>query len=143
LFHELRSPVSLYTWELGFHALMLLAQRLLSARQFDDALRVMHWIVNPTAKDTAQDPDPDPVWRFLPLRLTEIDRDAQDLFLRLQPNTPDKDISEWRKNPFNPHVVARGRISAYKRWAAMQYVRIWIEYGDYYFRQNTLETIPM
>ncbi|MFD7815280.1 neuraminidase-like domain-containing protein [Streptomyces sp. NPDC059785] len=139
LFHELRSPVSLYTWELGFHALMLLAQRLLSARQFDDALRVMHWIVNPMAKDTAQDP----VWRFRPLRLTEIDRDAQDLFLRLQPNTPDKDISEWRNNPFNPHVVARGRISAYKRWAAMQYVRIWIEYGDYYFRQNTLETIPM
>ncbi|MET9088413.1 neuraminidase-like domain-containing protein [Streptomyces sp. NPDC004237] len=139
LFHELRSPTSLYTWELGFHALMLLAQRLLSARQFDDALRVMHGIVNPTAKDTAQDP----VWRFLPLRLTEIDRDAQDLFLRLQPNTPDKDISEWRDNPFNPHVVARGRISAYKRWAAMQYVRIWIEYGDYYFRQNTLETIPM
>lgn len=139
LFHELRSPVSLYTWELGFHALMLLAQRLLSARQFDDALHVMHWIVSPMAKGD----DKDPVWRFLPLRLTEIDRDAQDLFLRLQPNTPDTDISEWRKNPFNPHVVARGRISAYKRWAAMQYVRIWIEYGDYYFRQNTLETIPM
>jgi hypothetical protein len=139
LFHELRSPISLYTWELGFHALMLLAQRLLTARQFDEALRVMHWIVNPTAKDSAADP----VWRFLPLRLTEIDRDAQDLFLRLQPNTPDKDISEWRENPFNPHVVARGRISAYKRWAAMHYVRIWIEYGDYYFRQNTLEAIPL
>ncbi|GGO53676.1 Tc toxin subunit A-related protein [Streptomyces lasiicapitis] len=139
LFHELRSPVSLYTWELGFHALMLLAQRLLTARQFDDALSVMHWIVSPMAKGTEQDP----VWRFLPLRLTEIDRDAQDLFLRLQPNTPDQDLSEWRDNPFNPHVVARGRISAYKRWAAMQYVRIWIEYGDYYFRQNTLETIPM
>jgi len=146
LFHELRSPVSLYTWELGFHALTLLAQRLLTARQFDDALRVMHWIVNPMAKNE-KDPNTgevtDPLWRFLPLRLTEIDRDAQDLFLRLQPNTPDKDISEWRDNPFNPHVVARGRISAYKRWAAMQYVRIWIEYGDYYFRQNTLETIPM
>ncbi|MFI7596721.1 neuraminidase-like domain-containing protein [Actinoplanes sp. NPDC049681] len=139
LFHELRSPWSLYTWELAFHAPMLLAQRLLAARQFDDALRVMHYIVNPLAKGD----DKDPVWRFLPLNLTEIDRDAQDLFLRLEPNTPDRDISEWRDNPFNPHVVARGRISAYKRWAAMQYVRIWIEYGDYYFRQNTLETVPL
>jgi Tc toxin complex TcA C-terminal TcB-binding domain/Neuraminidase-like domain/Salmonella virulence plasmid 28.1kDa A protein len=139
LYHELKTPYALYAWELGFHAPMLLAQRLLAARQFDDALDVMHYVLNPMAKGTAEDP----VWRFLPLRETDIDNDAQDLFLRLQPNTPDKDISEWRDNPFNPHVVARGRISAYKRWAAMQYVRLWIEYGDYYFRQNTLETIPL
>ena len=103
LYHELKTPYALYAWELGFHAPMLLAQRLLAARQFDDALDVMHHVLNPMAKGTAEDP----VWRFLPLRETDIDNDAQDLFLRLQPNTPDKDISEWRDNPFNPHVVAR------------------------------------
>lgn len=139
LYHELRTPCAIYAWEVGFHAPMLLAQRLLASKQFDDALDILQYIVNPAAKGTGEDP----VWRFLPLRETQIDRDAQDVFLRLQPNTPDSAITAWRDDPFNPHVVARDRISAYKRWAAMQYVKLWIEYGDYYFRQNTLEAIPL
>ena len=39
--------------------------------------------------------------------------------------------------------MARGRPGAYMRWVAMTYIRIWIAYGDYYFRQNTLETLPL
>jgi len=31
---------------------------------------------------------------------------------------------------------------AYMKWIVMKYIEILIEYGDYYFRQNTLETIP-
>jgi hypothetical protein len=28
------------------------------------------------------------------------------------------------------------------KWIVMQYIQILIDYGDYYFRQNSLETIP-
>ena len=29
------------------------------------------------------------------------------------------------------------------KWVAMKYIEILIAYGDYYFRQNTLETLPL
>jgi hypothetical protein len=137
-YHELRTPYALYTWESCFHAQMLLADRLITARQFDEALKVLHTVVNPFAKGT----DDDPVWRFAPFQ-SETDDDLDEIFLRLDPNQPDKAISEWRDHPFQPHVVARNRPAAYKRWAAITYVKAWIAYGDYYFRQNTLETLPL
>lgn len=32
---------------------------------------------------------------------------------------------------------------AYMMWIVMKYIEIIIAYGDFHFRQNTLETIPM
>ncbi len=136
-YHELRTPYAIYGWEMCFHAPMLLADRLVAAKQFDQALDVLHTVVNPFAKGTADDP----VWRFTPFQ-TDVTDDLDDVFLRLSPNRYDKDVSEWRDDPFNPHLVARGRPVAYKRQAAIAYVNAWIAYGDYYFRQNTLETLP-
>src|SRR4051812_2370066 len=31
---------------------------------------------------------------------------------------------------------------SFMKWIVMKYIEILIAYGDYYFRQNTLETIP-
>ena len=138
-YHELARPYALYHWEIGFHAITLLVDRLLVAGQFDLALQTIHRVLNPFAADTAADP----VWRFAPFRETDPRHDLEKLFLSLKPNTPDPKITEWRNNPFQPHVVARGRPGAYMRWVAMTYIRIWIAYGDYYFRQNTLETLPL
>jgi len=67
----------------------------------------------------------------------------EKLFLQLKPNQPNNAINEWRNKPFQPHVVARSRPSAYMKWVAMKYIEILIAYGDFYFRQNTLETIPL
>jgi hypothetical protein len=67
----------------------------------------------------------------------------EKLFLGLQPNQSNGAINEWREKPFQPHVVARSRPSAYMKWVVMKYIEILIAYGDYYFRQNTLETIPL
>ena len=62
LYHELKAPYALYNWEAVFHTPMLLADRLLTARQFDATLEMLHHILNPFAKGTAADP----IWRFTP-----------------------------------------------------------------------------
>lgn len=142
VYDELKRAYSLYNWEAAFHAPMLLVDRLLTAQQFDQALKMCHYILNPYATGTSTKR----FWQFFPF--TEIDATnvLENLFLQLQPNTPDAlhgQINEWRDKPFQPHVVARSRPSAYMKWVAMKYIEILIAYGDYYFRQNTLETIPL
>ena len=50
-------------------------------------------------------------------------------------------VNEWRNNPFMPHVVARSRPASYMKWVVMKYIEILIAWGDYLFRQDTMETI--
>jgi hypothetical protein len=138
-FNELARPYSLYHWEIGFHAITLFVDRLLASGQFDLALQMMHYVLNPFAAGTSDDP----VWRFAPFAFTDARNDLEALFTGLQAGQPNPAVTAWRDDPFQPHVVARSRIGAYMRWAAMTYIQIWIGYGDYYFRQNTLETLPL
>lgn len=138
-YNELKRPYSLYNWEAAFHIPMLLADRLLKSQQFDQALKMCHYVLNPYAKGT----DDKRFWQFLPFRETDPDNALQNIFLRLQSNKSYEAVNEWREKPFQPHVVARRRPSAYMKWVAMKYIEILIAYGDYYFRQNTLETIPL
>ena len=139
VYHELKRPYALYNWETAFHAPMLLVDRLLMAEQFDKALEMCHYVLNPYAPGV----DAKRFWQFYPFTQTDADNVLEKLFLGLQPNQPNDSINEWRDNPFQPHVVARSRPSAYMKWVAMKYIQIWITYGDYYFRQNTLETLPL
>jgi hypothetical protein len=142
VYHELKRPYSLYNWEAAFHAPMLLVDRLLVAQQFEQALKMCHYVLNPYATGTGDKR----FWRFLPFKEINATNVLETLFLGLQPDTPDASkgqINEWRNHPFQPHVVARSRPSAYMKWVAMKYIEILIAYGDYYFRQNTLETIPL
>jgi len=139
LYHELKRTYSLYNWEAAFHAPMQLAGRLLQAQQFDTALGMIHRVLNPYAPGT----DAKRFWQFPPFKEIDADNVLEQLFLSLQPNAPDTAINEWRDKPFQPHVVARNRPSAYMKWVAIQYIQLWIAYGDYYFRQFTLETIPL
>src|SRR5262249_6728173 len=141
-YHELKQPYSLYNWEAGFHAPMLLVDRLLKSQQFDQALKMCHYVFNPLAKGD----DEKRFWQFPPFKEVDASNVLEKLFLGLQPSQPDASdgqINAWRKHPFQPHVVARARPSAYMKWVVMKYIAILIEYGDYYFRQNTLETVPL
>ncbi|MBK8828699.1 MAG: hypothetical protein IPO26_18990 [Saprospiraceae bacterium] len=52
-----------------------------------------------------------------------------------------KAIDEWRDNPFNPHIIARSRPSAYMKWVVMRYLDNILDWGDYLYRQDTLETV--
>jgi hypothetical protein len=143
IYHELNRSYSLYNWEVAFHAPMELVDRQLKAQQFDQALQMCQYVFNPMAKGTATDTEATRVWQFPPFKDVKAENVLETLFMGLQPGRSDKDINEWRDKPFQPHVVARSRPSAYMKYVVMKYIEILIAYGDYYFRQNTLETIPL
>jgi hypothetical protein len=142
VYHELKRANSLYNWEAAFHAPMLLVDRLLDTRQFEKALNMCHHVFSPYAEG----PDDTRVWRFPPFKDIVAKNVLEQLFLSLQPNTPDAahgQINEWRNKPFQPHSIARSRPSAYMKWVAMKYLEILIAYGDDHFRRNTLESVPL
>jgi Neuraminidase-like domain len=88
-FNELKRAYSLYNWEATFHAPMLLVDRLLKANQFEQALQMCHYILNPFA---AHGPNPlaidDPsdkkrFWQFPPFYEISPDKVLENLFLGL------------------------------------------------------------
>lgn len=146
-YNELVSPYALYNWELGLHAPMALIDGLLQAQQFDDALAIAHTIFDPSAVGAASDTSGDnsKYWKFQPFKAlanSDAKETLEKMFLQLAPQTEDSAVTAWRDDPFSPHAVARNRPVAYMKCVAMKYIEIMITYGDYYFRQNSLETIP-
>jgi hypothetical protein len=108
---------------------MLLVDRLLKSQQFDQALKMCHYVFNPSAQGL----DEKRFWQFPPFKEVDAANVLEKLFLGLQPNTPDAPngpINEWRNHPFQPHVVARSRPSAYMKYVVMKYIEILIAYGD-------------
>jgi hypothetical protein len=145
-FHELKQPYSLYNWEVCFHAPMQLVEYLLKSQQFDQAIAMCHYIFNPLAKPNATRPSEDITqrcWQFPPFKEIDAKHVLENLFNDLKPGEPNTAINDWRQKPFQPHVVARDRPSAYMKYVVMKYIEILIAYGDYYFRQNSMESIPM
>src|SRR6266496_5575284 len=112
---------SLYNWELFFHIPMLIATRLSKNQRFEEAQHWFHYIFNPT--DSSSEEPPKRYWKVLPFQTTENER-IQDLLALLhytgydpqmleQKKQLDKQVQEWRANPFNPHLIARLRLIAY------------------------------
>ena len=63
------------------------------------------------------------------------------IFNGLEANTANGAISDWRNHPFMPHWVARDRPVAYMKWVVMKYIDNLVAWGDYLFRQDTIESI--
>ncbi|MBF8277154.1 MAG: hypothetical protein HW390_2227 [Candidatus Brocadiaceae bacterium] len=137
IYHELKRPYSLYNWELFFHTPMLLADALSKAQQYEEAMKWFHFVFNPMA-DGNED---NRFWQFRPFKEIDSQRILDSIFNNLKPNTADKTINEWRNKPFMPHVVARSRPVAYMKWVVMKYIDNLLAWGDYLFRQDTIETI--
>ena len=162
-YNELAAPGSLYTWELGFHAIALLMERLLATQQFDLALDLSRMVFDP-ARDDASAPrslvvasagniDPpkplsrlDRCWRFVPFKWTDLRLagSVRDIIQRLAPGPlTSTEILDWEANPFSPHTVARGRPAVYMKRFVMKCIEILIASGDQYFRQDSMEAIPL
>jgi len=76
---------------------MLLVDSLLAAQQFDQALKMCHYILNPYAPGT----DAKRFWQFSPFKEIDAENVLEKLFLGLKPNQPDDSINEWRNKPFS------------------------------------------
>ena len=50
-------------------------------------------------------------------------------------------VEQWRKNPFVPHLVARGRTVAFQKATFMAYLDALIQWGDYLFRRDDRESV--
>ncbi|CAK7218945.1 hypothetical protein SEUCBS140593_003726 [Sporothrix eucalyptigena] len=158
---ELATANSIYSWELGFHLVLLLMERLYATQQFELGLQIASFVFDPRADD---EPSPqgssssstktsdkplsnlDRCWRFVPfknqaLRLAGSTRQVVER-LSAGHNTSD-DISDWLANPFNPHAIARGRPSIYMRRFVIKYIQMLVAAGDVYFREDTLESLPL
>ena len=157
---------SSYNWELFFHAPMLIAQRLTKNQRFEEAMQWYHYIFNPLGLEPpAQLPaaqaweDQQRYWITKPFFLRK--KGAQDQvnsylgqdinnWLRELANSPlsmnpdnerTKAVSLWRKNPFDPHTIAKFRTVAYQKGVIMKYIDNLIAWGDHLFRQDTMESI--
>ncbi|MDN5940454.1 MAG: hypothetical protein L0H94_01110 [Nitrospira sp.] len=136
-YHELLRPYAIYNWETYFHSAALLADHLSKSQRFEESMAWWHYIFDPiNVKGNISQ-----VWRFLPFRVTDSKNVLETIFSRLEPNSSDEAITEWRDNPFQPHFIARERPSAYMKWVVMKYIDNLIAWGDYLFRQDTIETL--
>lgn len=151
------TPCAIYNWEAGFHLISLLTERLLSLQQFDLALKYSRLVFDPTGTnepkpsvDGKPAPPWRPTWRFPPFRdlSTRNHGTIDNIMSPLGPSSGSEDgmataILSWRRDPFKPHTVARGRPLAYMKRFIMKYIEALIAAGDVYFRQNSLEAMPL
>jgi hypothetical protein len=138
-----------YNWELFFQVPFLLATRLTKDQRFEDAMVWFHYMFNPTG--ALEGTTPQKYWITKPFFLAQdndyVNQRIDTLLNKVaDPNTPEiKElefaIEQWRKKPFKPHVVARFRPVAYQKALLMKYIDNLTEWGDYLFRQDTMESI--
>ncbi|OAL53444.1 hypothetical protein IQ07DRAFT_562294 [Pyrenochaeta sp. DS3sAY3a] len=146
-FHEQGSPSAIYNWELGVHAILLAVDRFLAAQLFDDALQVARLLFDPTT-DTLVAPQTylTSCWKFPPFSVVSdnvIGEGDHPINVAHMENELRLAISERRSYGQLVHAAARSRPQAYMKWIVMKYAEILIESGDVYFRQGTLESLPL
>ncbi|MFB2833324.1 neuraminidase-like domain-containing protein [Floridanema evergladense] len=145
----LEGAYSQYNWELFFHAPLLIADRLMQNQQFAEAQKWFHYIFDPTVgNDPTVPPDlqntPARFWKLRPFyEIANQRQTAKQLMRSLNRGDEElnKQVALWRENPFNPHLIARMRNTAYTKTVVMKYLDNLFAWGDYLFRQDTLETI--
>jgi hypothetical protein len=145
----LQMPYANYHWELFVHAPIRIGDELTRQHRFEDALRWLHFLFDPT--DTVgfkSSNDASRYWKALPLRKAGLPTRVSDLIASLfAPNAPTsttafrEQLAEWLRAPFNPHAVARLRHGAYQWRVLFSYLDTVIAWADELFRQDSREAI--
>ncbi|WP_304518067.1 neuraminidase-like domain-containing protein [Cecembia rubra] len=134
-----------YYREIFFHIPFLLANHLNSQGKYPEAQKWYNYIFNPGANEVITFP---PGATSAEKRKLELDRNWQYLEFReidvqtLRDQLNDKTAIEvYKKDPFNPHAIARLRMSAYQKSIVMKYIDNLLDWGDQLFTQDTMESI--
>jgi hypothetical protein len=150
-----------YNWELFFHVPFLIATRLTEDRRYEEARRWWHAIFDPT--DGGPRESAGCFWKVKPFRecvsliqaqehivgsALSTHKHAKALKYLLGAGGEQEDtvelgdqIEAWRKDPFNPHLIARMRPLAYQKATVMRYIDNIIEWADDLFRRDTMESV--
>ncbi|MEQ1566583.1 MAG: neuraminidase-like domain-containing protein [Myxococcota bacterium] len=126
-------PAGVYLRELYLHGPMLVARALRERSRYEDARTWFHLLFDPTAGASGTSPTDRP-WQYREFR--EIDEEA----LRDQLSN-EVALDQYRSDPFNPHAIARVRVSAYQKAVVQQYADNLIAWGDSLFVQDTTESV--
>ena len=148
-----------YNWELLFHAPLLIANSLSKEQRFEEARDWYHLIFNPLGLENAtpggspmskywitkpffQTTDPQYVQQRIEniLRMLAGDTSIPGFSPQLKKALEDQ-VLDWRNNPFEPHRIANYRTVAYQKTVVMKYLDNLIAWGDYLFRQDSMESI--
>ncbi len=141
-----RGAYACYNWELFFHVPMLIAVSLSKNQRFEDAMKWFHFVFNPMTDDPGTSRQR--YWNTLPFIQNAIpeQEQIQNLLRTLAGKKQgwkaiESQIDEWRTNPFNPHLIARMRLTAYQKHVVMKYIDNLIAWADQLFSRDTLESI--
>lgn len=125
-----------YFFELFFHIPMRIADHLNAAGKYKEANYWYGFIYNPTAiKDKFEQlafPH-DVNWRFAAFRNVGL-QSLKEIYSN--PNA----IEMYKRNPGNPHAIARLRIGAYQKHVVMKYLDNLLDWADNLFEQFTPES---
>jgi len=140
---------SIYNWELFFHIPVTIAVHLSKNQRHAEAQKWFHYVFDPTNSSNEEEAHLK-FWNFKAFRATSAVQMVEDDLKALQSNDVadekrikniETTISDWRKNPFQPHRIARNRIVSYQLQVVMKYLDNLIAWGDSLFKQDTIETI--
>jgi len=150
-----------YNWELFYHAPLMIANSLSNNQKFEEAMEWYHYIFNPIGvegklPDGTNAAAPQKYWITKPFFLTtndEYNEQRIDSILNMlageQVDDPgntiisdlENQIKNWRYYPFEPHRIAQNRNVAYQKTVFMKYLDNLVAWGDYLFRQDSMESI--
>ncbi|MBK8644841.1 MAG: hypothetical protein IPN15_22265 [Saprospiraceae bacterium] len=121
----------LYYQELFFHIPYTIANHLNKEGKYKEADYWYRKIFDPSAK-YEPNVESDRYWQFLQFRNQTVESLLDMLTNRAA-------IDEFENNPFNPHAIARIRISAYQKNIVMKYIDNILDWADSLFKMDTWE----
>lgn len=148
-----------YNWELFYHAPLLIGNALSRNQRFEEARDWYHFIFNPLGVESKkQGGSPmSKFWITKPFYETADARYRQqriENLLRIlagDTGAPEysstlatalaTQVADWRAHAFDPHRIAAYRTVAYQKTVVMKYLDNLIAWGDYLFRQDSMESI--
>jgi hypothetical protein len=134
---DYNGPYGPYFWDIYLYCPWLVANQLRSNQQFAEARSWLEYIFNPTIpinSDPTVADQKQRFWRLVKFRDFTVESLQQILTDKVQ-------IQAYNNYPFQPHVIAKLRGSAYQKAIVMRYIDILIEWGDSEFTKDTWETI--
>ena len=142
-------PYANYNWELLYHIPVMVAVHLSNNQRFAEAQNWFHLVFDPTNTDPTV-PTPERFWKSFLFRNDNPIQDISALINLLSDTDPAQaqaraaviaGYNAILASPFDPHVVARTRPSAYQWYVVMKYLDNLIAWGDSLFLADTQETI--
>ncbi|HSZ69478.1 MAG TPA: neuraminidase-like domain-containing protein [Solirubrobacteraceae bacterium] len=138
---------ALYNWELFFHVPFLVANALSTNQEFELAKQWYEYVFKPTGVGAGGVPQR--YWVTRPFHEMTATNYAEEQIAALMEAinkhnaTLEKQVEQWRAEPFDPDMIAQMRPVAYQRAIVMHYIDNLIAWGDQLFGQDTMESINL